>query len=82
MQRRPCPNLSALTVATAGDQPVGGGFFMRSGDFAAPALGLSASDPLFDERTIIDELRDVFPRRALIVLRRRSTAAPAVSLRA
>ena len=62
------PNLSAFTVATPEIRPSAGVLLDEIVDLAPPALGGDRQRAIFDERTFIDELRDVLARRALVGL--------------
>ena len=69
MQRAPsAPNFSAFTVATPEISPSAGVFLMRSSTLRRRRWRGDRKRAVFDERAVIDELRDVFPRRALIGL--------------
>ena len=52
----------------AGDQPVGGRVMDQIVELPPAALGGDRQRSVFDERAVIDQLRDVFPRGALIGL--------------
>ena len=60
--------LFGVDRGNAGDQPIGGRALDQVIDFPPAALGGDRQRSVFDERTVIDQLRDVFPRRALIGL--------------
>ena len=69
MQRASCaPNLFGIDRGDAGDQPVGRRVLDEIVDAAAAALGGDRQRAVFDERAVVDQLRDVFPRRSLIGL--------------
>jgi len=62
------PNSAAFTVATPAIRPSAGVLLIRSSTLRRRRWAAIASDPVFNERAVVDKLRDVFPRRALIGL--------------
>ncbi len=77
MQRAPSgPKSLALTVATPAIRPSAGVFWIEVLDLAAAALRRDRQRAVFDERALIDQLRDVLARGALVGLARGARPRP------
>ena len=62
------PNALPLTVATPAISPSAGVLLIKVVDFPPATLGGDRQRSIFNERTLVDQLRDVFPRGSLIGL--------------